>query len=96
MYDKHPWFIVVISMGAGGTISGTGRYLKEQNPDIRIIGVDPVGSILMETWQKGQVPSEVVPKTYKVEGIGEDFLPSTLDLSIIDDVIRIGDKEAFL
>jgi cystathionine beta-synthase len=87
---------VVISMGTGGTISGAGRYLKEQNPDIRIIGVDPVGSILLETWQKGQVPAEVQPKTYKVEGIGEDFLPSTLDLSIIDDVIKIGDKEAFL
>ncbi len=75
---------VVMSMGTGGTISGTGRYLKEQNPNIRIIGVDPVGSILLETWQNGQVPAEVMPKTYKVEGIGEDFLPSTLDLSIND------------
>ncbi len=87
---------VVISMGTGGTISGTGRYLKEQDPRIRIIGVDPVGSILLETWQQGEVPGEVMPKTYKVEGIGEDFLPSTLDLTVIDDVIRIGDKESFL
>ena len=87
---------VVIGMGTGGTISGTGQYLKEQNPDIRIIGVDPAGSILMETWREGQLPQDVAATTYKVEGIGEDFLPSTLDLSVIDDVIRIGDQESFL
>ncbi len=87
---------VVIGMGTGGTISGVGRYLKEQNPNVRIIGVDPVGSLLLETWQHGRVPEDVKPKTYKVEGIGEDFLPSTLDLSVIDEVIRVGDKESFL
>ncbi len=87
---------VVIAMGTGGTISGTGHYLKEQNPDIRIIGVDPVGSLLLETWQQGHIPEDVQAKTYKVEGIGEDFLPSTLDLSVIDEVIRIGDKDSFL
>lgn len=87
---------VVIGMGTGGTISGTGRYLKEKNPEIRIVGVDPAGSILLETWQRGRVPDDVQPKTYKVEGIGEDFLPTTLDLSVIDDVIRVGDKESFL
>lgn len=87
---------VVIAMGTGGTISGVGRYLKEQNQKIRVIGVDPVGSLLMETWQQGRVPDNVQAKTYKVEGIGEDFLPSTLDLSVIDEVIRIGDKESFL
>ena len=87
---------VVIGMGTGGTISGVGRYLKEQNPDVRIVGVDPVGSLLLETWQQGRVPEEGHPKTYKIEGIGEDFLPSTLDLSVIDDVIQVGDKEAFL
>lgn len=87
---------VVIGMGTGGTISGVGRYLKEQNPNVRIIGVDPVGSLLLETWQLGRVPDDVKPKTYKVEGIGEDFLPSTLDLSVIDEVIRVSDKESFL
>lgn len=87
---------VVIAMGTGGTISGIGRFLKEQNPRIRIIGVDPVGSLLLETWQQGGVPDDVHAKTYKVEGIGEDFLPSTLDLSVIDEVIRIGDKDSFL
>ena len=87
---------VVLGMGTGGTISGVGKYLKEKNPDIRIVGVDPVGSLLLETWQRGHVPAEVEAKTYKVEGIGEDFLPSTLDLSVIDHVIRIGDRESFL
>jgi len=87
---------VVIGMGTGGTISGTGAYLKEQNPNIRIIGVDPVGSLLLETWQQGHIPEDIQARTYKVEGIGEDFLPSTLDLSVIDDVIRVGDRDSFL
>ena len=86
---------VIIGMGTGGTISGVGRYLKEQNPDIKIIGVDPTGSILLETWQKGSIPDDAVARAYKIEGIGEDFLPSTLDLSVIDDVIRVTDKEGF-
>ncbi len=86
---------VVIGMGTGGTISGTGRYLKEQNPKIKVIGVDPEGSILAETWRQGHVPPEPEPKTYKIEGIGEDFLPSALDLSIVDEVIQVGDKESF-
>lgn len=87
---------VVIGMGTGGTISGVGKYLKEKNPEIRIIGVDPVGSILLEIWEAGSVPDDAMAETYKVEGIGEDFLPSTLDLSVIDEVIRISDKESFL
>jgi cystathionine beta-synthase len=87
---------VVIGMGTGGTISGVGRFLKEQNPNIRVIGVDPVGSLLLETWQHGHIPDDVSAKTYQVEGIGEDFLPSTLDLSVIADVIRISDKDSFL
>lgn len=86
---------VIMGMGTGGTISGIGRYLKEQNPDIRIVGVDPTGSILLETWQHGSIPEDAVARPYKIEGIGEDFLPSTLDLSIIDEVIRVTDKEAF-
>lgn len=86
---------VIIGMGTGGTISGIGRYLKERNPAIKIIGVDPTGSILLETWQKGSIPEDAVARPYKIEGIGEDFLPSTLDLSVIDEVIRVTDKEAF-
>lgn len=86
---------VIVGMGTGGTISGIGRYLKEQNPSIKIIGVDPTGSILLETWQKGSMPDDALARPYKIEGIGEDFLPSTLDLSVIDEVIRVTDKEAF-
>jgi len=87
---------VVIGMGTGGTISGAGRFLKEKNPAIRMVGVDPAGSILLETWQQGHVPDDVEATTYKVEGIGEDFHPGTLDLSVIDEVIRVTDKESFL
>ena len=86
----------VAGMGTGGTISGTARYLKEQNPDVKIIGVDPVGSLLYDTWRLGRVPDEPFLKTYKIEGIGEDFLPSTMDLSLIDEVVQAGDKESFV
>ena len=87
---------VVLGMGTGGTVSGVGRYLKEQNPNIQIVGVDTTGSILLETWQRGHLPDDVSATTYKVEGIGEDFLPYTLDLSVIDEVVRVTDKESFL
>src|SRR3990172_5088529 len=88
---------VVIGMGTGGTFSGVGRYLKEQNPEIRIIGIDATGSILKEIWEnKGKIPEGVEAITYKVEGIGEDFLPSTSDLSVVDEILRVGDKESFL
>ena len=87
---------VVAGMGTGGTISGVGQYLKQQNPAICIVGVDPVGSLLLETWQEGRIPADVQAKSYKVEGIGEDFLPSTLDLSVVDHVVRVSDKDSFL
>ena len=88
---------VIMGMGTGGTISGVGRYLKAKNPDIKIVGVDIEGSILTEIWQnKGKIPSGAYPKTYKVEGIGEDFLPSATDLSVVDWIERAGDKESFL
>jgi cystathionine beta-synthase len=88
---------VIIGMGTGGTISGIGRYLKSKNPSIRIVGVDIEGSILLEIWKnKGQVPAGAFPKTYKVEGIGEDFLPSTTDMSVVDEIVRANDRESFL
>jgi cystathionine beta-synthase len=86
---------LIACLGTGGTISGTARYLKEQNPQIRVVGVDAAGSILLETWQQGRVPEDVQPAPYLVEGFGEDFLPSTLDLSLIDEVIRVSDRECF-
>jgi cystathionine beta-synthase len=87
---------VVIGMGTGGTITGVGRYLKEKNPKIRIVGVDPYGSILYEAHKLGRVPDNPQPRTYKMEGIGEDFMPQALDLSVVDEVLQVGDKETFL
>lgn len=87
---------VIIGMGTGGTITGVGRFLKEQNPKIRIVGVDPIGSLLQETHRLGRVPDDPHPKTYKTEGIGEDFLPGAMDLSVVDEVLQVGDKETFL
>src|SRR5690349_16484524 len=84
----------VASAGTGGTITGVGRYLKERNPKIKIIAGDPQGSILAELWRsKGTHRPEGAP--YKVEGIGQDKLPGTLDLSIIDDYRTVSDRDAF-
>ena len=88
---------VVIGMGTGGTITGVGHYLKSMNPQIQVVGVDIEGSILTELWQSGgKVPAGAYPKTYKVEGIGEDFLPTATDLSVIDHIVRANDRESFL
>jgi len=85
---------VVIAIGTGGTISGVGKYLKEQNPNIKIIGVDPKGSVLREYFYTKKFSP--VFKTYKVEGIGQDFIPGTLHFEYVDEVIEITDKESFL
>src|SRR3990167_8644708 len=85
---------VVIGMGTGGTISGIGKFLKEKNPGIKIIGVDPVGSGYYEYYKTGKMPR--IFKTYKVEGVGEDFLPKTMDFSVVDDVIPVSDKDCFV
>ena len=78
---------LVAGVGTGGTISGTGQYLKEQNPAIRVIGADPAGSIYTE-------PDNVRP--YKVEGIGEDFWPGTFDRSVVDEFIQVSDRDSLL
>lgn len=84
----------VASAGTGGTLTGTGRYLKEKNPAIRIIAGDPAGSILAEYWRsKGKNHIEGSP--YKVEGIGQDKVPGTLDLDLIDDYRTVSDRDAF-
>jgi cystathionine beta-synthase len=88
--------VFAAGLGTGGTITGTGRYLKERNPEIKLVGIDIQGSLLYDTWRLGRLPEEVQPKTYKIEGIGEDFLPSTLDLSIIDEVVQVDDRQSFL
>ncbi|GAB4271218.1 MAG: cystathionine beta-synthase [Candidatus Promineifilaceae bacterium] len=83
----------IAGMGTGGTITGVGRFLKEQNPDIKIIGVDPIGSVLYDLHRTGKMPKA---ESYKVEGIGEDFLPSTTDLSVVDEIVQVNDRESFL
>ena len=84
----------VASAGTGGTITGVGRYLKEQNPRIKILAGDPQGSILAELWRsKGKNKIEGAP--YKIEGIGQDKLPGTLDLSVIDDYRTVSDRDSF-
>lgn len=83
----------VAGMGTGGTITGVGRFLKEKNQSVKIIGADPVGSILYDFFHTGKTSKA---ETYKVEGIGEDFFPTTLDFSVIDDVRRVTDKDSFL
>jgi len=84
----------VYAAGTGGTITGVGRYLKERNPRIQVVAGDPVGSILAEMWRsKGESKPEGVP--YKVEGIGQDKIPGTLDMAVVDDFMTVTDKEAF-
>lgn len=80
-------------LGTGGTISGVGKYLKEQNPKIKVIGVDPVGSLYYDFFHTGQMTQ---PYSYKVEGIGEDFMPSTINFDYVDDVVRVNDKECYV
>ena len=77
--------VFVAGMGTGGTISGVGRYLKERNPEIVIVGADPEGSIL----------SGDTPKSWLVEGIGEDFIPKTFDRQVVDEMVRVSDRESF-
>jgi cystathionine beta-synthase len=83
----------VCGMGTGGTISGVGRYLKEKNPNVKIIGVDPIGSLYYEFFKTGKVGKA---KTYVVEGIGEDIFPSTMDFKVLDDIEQITDEECFV
>jgi cystathionine beta-synthase len=83
---------LVASAGTGGTISGAGKYLKERNPAVRIIAGDPAGSIFASYHRTGQ-KGEGAP--YKVEGIGNDKLPGTLDFSIIDEYHTVSDRDAF-
>jgi cystathionine beta-synthase len=85
--------VLVAGMGTGGTITGMGRYLKEQNPKVQIVGVDPVGSILYDYFYTGKMTEA---QAYKIEGVGEDFIPSVYDFNYIDDCVRVTDKEAFL
>lgn len=83
----------ICGMGTGGTISGVGKYLKEKNPKVKIIGVDPIGSLYTEYFKTGKMGQA---QTYVVEGIGEDILPKTMDFSVVDDVVQVSDKDCFV
>jgi cystathionine beta-synthase len=83
----------VCGMGTGGTISGAGKFLKEKNPKVQIVGVDPEGSLYYDFHQTGRIAKA---RTYVVEGIGEDFFPTTMDMAILDDVIQVNDEECFV
>lgn len=79
-------------MGTGGTLSGTGKYLKTQKPNIQIVGVDPKGSMYYDYYKHQK---KIQPHSYLVEGIGEDFFPTTMDLKQLDDVIQVTDAACF-
>ena len=79
---------LVVGVGTGGTISGAGRYLKERNPRIEVIGADPAGSIY--------TAGPEGPKQYLLEGVGEDFWPDTFDPSVVDRYVKVSDRDAFL
>src|SRR5213594_1372475 len=83
----------VAGMGTGGTICGIGKFLKEKNPKVRVIGADPIGSLLKDYFTTKQLTKG---HTYKIEGIGEDFIPETTWFEFIDDVVKVGDKDAYL
>ncbi|MCH8093245.1 MAG: pyridoxal-phosphate dependent enzyme [Chloroflexi bacterium] len=86
---------VVVGMGTGGTLTGIGQFMRENNHEVRLIGVDPKGSLLYDVWKAGGSLAGLKASTYKIEGIGEDFVPTTLDLGLIDLVVQVDDAEAF-
>jgi cystathionine beta-synthase len=83
---------IVAGAGTGGTISGIGRFIKKKNKDIRVVGVDPIGSVHYHYFYTKTMPT---PHVYKVEGIGEDILCDAMDYSVVDEFYQTNDKEAF-
>ena len=84
--------VFIATMGTGGTITGTAKYLKEKNPDITIVGVDPIGSIYYDYFKTGKITEA---HSYLVEGFGEDIIPSTMEFEFVDEVVRVSDQECF-
>jgi cystathionine beta-synthase len=82
----------VAGIGTGGTLSGAGRYLKEKNPHLCVVAVDPKGSVFYDYFQSGRLPQ---PEVYKVEGIGEDMLVKALDFSVINEMYQVDDGQCF-
>jgi cystathionine beta-synthase len=86
---------LVCTAGTGGTITGTAKYLKEQNPNIKVWAIDPIGSLLTHYFQTGIIDMSYV-KPYIAEGFGEDFVPANYDMSVIDHFEQVADKEGAL
>ena len=84
---------LVAGIGTGGTLSGTAKFLKEKNPEIKVIAVDPIGSVFYNYFKHKKM---VKPHAYKVEGIGEDYLAKAMDFSVVDDIVQVNDKNSFL
>jgi len=84
----------VAGMGTGGTISGTSKYLKEQNAEIKTIGVDSVGSVYKHYFETGEFDKDEI-HPYLTEGIGEDIIPENMDFDLLDEVVQVNDKNAF-
>lgn len=82
----------VAGIGTGGTLSGIGRYLKEKNPRIHIVAIDPEGSVFYNWFKEKRL---IEPKVYKVEGIGEDMVVKAMDFSVVDDMVQVNDRECF-
>lgn len=85
----------VAGMGTGGTISGTAKFLKEKNPDIKIIGIDSVGSVYKKYFETGEFDENEI-KPYMTEGIGEDIIPEAINFDYVDEVIQVNDKDSAL
>ncbi len=85
--------VFVTGLGTGGTVTGIGEYLKEKNPDIKIIGADPYGSVL-KTYKESAILTQSTP--YLVEGIGEDIIPGTLQLKYVDEIYNVTDRDSFI
>jgi cystathionine beta-synthase len=83
----------IAGVGTGGTITGTARYLKSQNPHLKVIAADPVGSILKTYKETGRI---IEPLPYLVEGVGQERIPLNLDVNLVDEFMNINDKEAFM
>lgn len=83
---------LIAGIGTGGTISGISKYVKERNPKLKTIGVDPEGSVYFDLFHKGKLGHA---HSYLIEGIGEDFVPETISMGIMDDVVMVRDEESF-
>ncbi|HSL81424.1 MAG TPA: cysteine synthase family protein [Thermoanaerobaculia bacterium] len=85
----------VCGVGTGGTISGAAKYLKEQNPGVRVVGVDTVGSVYEYYFEHGKLPPQEEIHQYLIDGIGEDFMPATVWWDWIDEVVTVDDETAY-